>query len=84
MLTREEARHTIDTDDYGPVPQKLYRKLKKLGVTPAEWDSIDDAFNLIADQPIDYRQAERWIDNNTHDGRFQEPYPLNPVEVVTA
>lgn len=72
------------TDDYGLIPKTYYRKWRKAGVTPAEYDTIVDAFELIAETDIDYLIADRWISRNLVNGLYEEPWPLNPVDIVTS
>lgn len=72
----------IETDNYGFVPETMYRKLRRLKVTIAEWENIADAFEIVAESPIDFTVVDRYLDRNTVKGIYQEPWPFNPVDVV--
>lgn len=79
----ETQTATVQTDDYGRVPYRLYKKMKRLNLSPADWDDITDAYELVAETEVDFAQAERFIDCNTTGGMYQPPWPLNPLDIVT-
>ena len=74
----------IVTDDYGPVTPRLFKTLKKFNVTPAEFSDLEDAYELIAESPIDHEQVGRWVTRHSHSGSYRAPWPLNPLDVLSA
>lgn len=77
------AQATVQTDSYGRVPYRLYKKMSRLNVSPSDWDDIADAYELIAQTPINFSQAEKFIDAHTTGGMYQPPWPLDPTNIVT-
>lgn len=73
----------INTDSYGPVPKPLYQRLKRLNVTPAEWDMLTYIYESRG-LPVNHAQLRRFIDNNSPSNSYLEPYPLDELDVLTA
>lgn len=83
-MTSEPSQGMIDTDDYGRVPYRTFRFMKSKNVSPADWDSIRDAYELIARSSVDFRQAERFILKHSPGGVYVEPWPMNPLAIFQA
>ena len=70
-------------ESYGEITRTLSYAIKAYNVPPAFYWTLEDIF-IDRDMDVDHGAIERFIKANSERGQYNEPWPLDPVQVVMA